>query len=224
MAKLANAAAADFTKSYDGFEQLDITEETIQPDGSTVVEVKFNRKTYKVVYDKNAGTQTVNGTWPTDSNAYRYEANITLPNVTETSLTRTGYTFAGWTTVQNATDSDTVYNYGGTSPTMNPSGFTAGSTMTLYAKWTEQKQNTGIEVGFGIDTTTISVTEPTGSETEFSVSNDYSCVWKVDGEQKSTTNSLDMDTIATVPGVYDITLTATKDGKEYTWTGQYIKS
>ena len=111
---------------------------------------------------------------------------------------------------------------------MNPSGFTSGSTMTLYAKWTEQKQNTGIDVGFGIDTSTINVTisGTTATADGSALPGDGTCTyaWTVDGAaQSSTTGTLSLASFTTV-GVYDITLTVIKDSKTYTWSGQYVKS
>ena len=86
--------------------------------------------------------------------------------------------------------------------------------------------------GFGVDTTTISVTESSGV---FTATTGYtSYAWTVDGDPAASAylNStypykLNLSSI-TVPGVYDITLTATKtvDGNTVTrtWTGQYIKN
>ena len=215
------------SQDFPGFTlHASITQQVVLPDESTVVEVYLDRKTYTVVYNKNAGTETVSNMPTTDTTDYRYEANITLQNVTPT---RTGYTFAGWTTVAEPTDSDPVYTYGGTAPQMVPADPDSDTTMTLYAKWTVETQGTGIDVGFGVDTTTIEVTAPTGNGSIFMAPTDYdSYSWTVDGEEKSTVRLLDMFNFATVPGVYDITLTATKtvngNTVTHTWTGQYIKN
>lgn len=207
-------------KSYTGFMVVNSTVQptTILADGSTAITIQYKRNTYSVRYWGNAPAGTASGT-PTDSNSYFYEAKVSL---TDAIPTCTGYTFKGWTLIQNATDSTPVYKYAdgeSTWPTFTDAD------MELYAQWEEETQNTGINVGFGVDTTTIEVTAPTGNGSIFTAPTDYdSYSWTVDGEEKATVRLLDMFNFATVPGVYDITLTVTKDGKEYTWTGQYIKS
>ena len=215
-------------KSYTGFvepDYSDITQLPINPDGSTVIEITYDRQTFKVTYYDNAPTGAGAVTsMPTDSTFYRYEQSINIQNVTPAC---TGYTFKGWST--SANDSGTLYNYGGTSPTMGETG------LTLYAQWEQENQNTGIDVGFGVDTGVITVSEPTGSSTIFEVTDvagegisPYTYVWTVDGAtQSGITIQLDMASIATVPGVYDITLTATNksdSSKVYTWTGQFVKN
>jgi uncharacterized repeat protein (TIGR02543 family) len=78
--------------------------------------------TYTVTYNGNGNTS---GTVPTDNQAYQQNATVTVADNTG-SLTKTGYTFAGWNTA--ADGSGTNYNPAAT--------FNMGATnITLYAKW-----------------------------------------------------------------------------------------
>ncbi len=205
------------TKSYTGFTAVTpVTQEIISPDGDTIVEIKYNRNTYTVSYNANVlSGETISV--PSDTSQYRYEAPVT---VKFTGIgTRTGYTFIGWATSSSATtatytSSDiTTFNMG-------------SSNIILYAIWQVENQNTGIDVDFGVDSSTIEVTQSGSNFTASTGYNSYS--WTVDGtNQTNTTNVLDLSSI-TISGVYDITLTATKTVNgttvTHTWTGQYIKS
>ncbi|MGP1595135.1 MAG: InlB B-repeat-containing protein, partial [Treponema sp.] len=72
-------------KTYTGFEAGSYTPTTIAADGSTVVEVKYNRKVYTVTFNANGGS-------PAPSNQpVRYEGTASTP-----SISKTGYTFGGW--------------------------------------------------------------------------------------------------------------------------------
>ncbi len=75
--------------------------------------------TFSVTYNDNGSE---GGTVPTDSGSYANGATVTVLGNTG-SLTRTGYTFAGWSTLANGgTD------YGAT--------FSISGNTTVYAKWT----------------------------------------------------------------------------------------
>jgi uncharacterized repeat protein (TIGR02543 family) len=79
--------------------------------------------TYTVTYNGNGSTS---GTVPTDANHYLEGATVTVAS--QGTLTRTGYSFAGWNTKTDGTGTDRV---GGSS-------FTIGSTnVVLYAKWAQ---------------------------------------------------------------------------------------
>ena len=204
-------------KTYTGFTvQGPVTQEIIDPDGDTIVEIKYNRNTYTVTYDANAlSAETISV--PSDTTLYRYEAPVTVKFTGIGS--RTGYTFAGWARSSTATSAD--YTSSGTT-----SFNMTDSNVTLYAVWEVENQNTGIDAGFGLDTSTVEVSQSGATFTATSGYDSYS--WTVDGTaQTSTTNVLDLSSI-TVAGVYDITLTATKTVSgstvTHTWTGQYIKS
>lgn len=97
-------------------------------DAGWVDEVVFtpDATTYNVTYDRN-GTQDVSGSVPTDTNQYEEGDTVTVLGNTG-SLTKSGYTFAGWNTAINGLGTD--YSASDT--------FTMGaSNVTLYAKWTQ---------------------------------------------------------------------------------------
>ena len=200
-------------QTYTGFTALTpIATDTILANGSTEIVIKYDRIICSVTYDDGVDNETIS---VPASSTVLYGATI---NVDFALGTRIGYTFAGW-----KFDGD-VYTSSGTT------SFTAvDEQIILTAQWEVENQNTGIDVGFGVDTTTIEVTAPTGNGSIFTAPTDYdSYSWTVDGEEKSTVSLLDMFNFATVPGVYDITLTATKtvngNTVTHTWTGQYIKN
>ena len=78
---------------------------------------------YTIAYNANGGTGA-----PASGTA-TYDVDYTLSS---TVPTRTGYTFAGWNTVQNG--SGTTYQ---ASASVNNLSSTNGATVTLYARWTE---------------------------------------------------------------------------------------
>ncbi|MCX8013632.1 MAG: InlB B-repeat-containing protein, partial [Rectinema sp.] len=88
---------------------------------------------YSVIYDANGATS---GSVPTDSNAYRNGATVTiLANIG--NLDRDDYIFAGWNTKADGTG--TTYQPGDT--------FTMGSAhITLYAQWLEAMET--VAAGF----------------------------------------------------------------------------
>ena len=105
-------------KTYTGFVAQGITQQTIAADSSTVVEIRYNRNSYKVKFNANGGT----GTMADLSIAYGASASLTA-----NAFAKTGCTFAGWAT---ATNGAAVYA-NGASYTMNST-----SDVTLYAVWT----------------------------------------------------------------------------------------
>jgi uncharacterized repeat protein (TIGR02543 family) len=78
---------------------------------------------YTVTYNGNTNT---GGSVPTDGNTYNITNTVTVLGNTGT-LTKTGYTFAGWNTAANGSGSS--YNGGSTFAMGN-------SDVTLYARWT----------------------------------------------------------------------------------------
>lgn len=104
-------------KSYEGFTAQSVTQATIAASG-TVVEIKYDRKTYTVTFDSNGGSDV-------SSQSLRYGATATKPaDPTKTVTTTTKYTFADWYSDSGLTTSfsfDTAIK----------------EDITLYAKWTE---------------------------------------------------------------------------------------
>lgn len=75
------------TKSYVGFASPDAESVVIKGDGTTKVTYYYTRKSYNLTWDYNGGTASGDYT----IGSLKYETPIVAP-----SLTRTGYTFAGW--------------------------------------------------------------------------------------------------------------------------------
>lgn len=75
------------TKNYPGFTAQSFEQTTILPDGSAVVEIKYDRNTYSVTLVTNKGTIR-------DGNVteYTYGISAKLP----TDVTRSRYLFGGW--------------------------------------------------------------------------------------------------------------------------------
>lgn len=72
-------------KSYDGFTALPVSQATINADGSTVVNVYYDRNVYRLTWDTDGGSYEQ----PVD---IRYGAKINEPG----NPTKLGYTFKGW--------------------------------------------------------------------------------------------------------------------------------
>jgi uncharacterized repeat protein (TIGR02543 family) len=87
-----NGVTEAIAKTFDGFTALAITQGTIAADGSTVVEVKYDRKDFKLTWDFGNGTTTQTaGTDYTDAGSVTFGAALTAP-----TLTRTGYKNPTW--------------------------------------------------------------------------------------------------------------------------------
>ncbi|MGP1368423.1 MAG: InlB B-repeat-containing protein [Treponema sp.] len=115
-------------KTYTGFEAGTYTSATIAADGSTVVEVKYNRKVYTVTFNANGGTPA-----PFNKNV-RYEGNVTAPP----TMSKTGYTFSGW--YKSSTYTGAAWNFASNTITAN---------ITLYAKWTANTYKVRFNGGTG---------------------------------------------------------------------------
>ena len=92
------AMTADSANEYPGFTARAFEEQTIAPDGSTVVRVYYNRNQYTVTWDLNDGMrQTIQN--------YKYGAEMAAPKPA-----REGYTFSGWNVTPPATVTESA-NY-----------------------------------------------------------------------------------------------------------------
>lgn len=104
-------------KTYVGFVVSEIGQETIKADGSTFVNIKYDRIPYTVTFDKNGiGNSTLSPI------TVKYQRKLRKPNV---GWTVPGYTFGGWYSSQDCSGSE--FDYANTSITKD---------ITLYAKWT----------------------------------------------------------------------------------------
>lgn len=89
-------------------------------DGGTV-SISYARKRYRLTYDLN----TADAAWVSDPGVKSYRLGAALKLLTQSYVTRAGYTFDGWYTDANCTTAFTA----ATMPDEN---------ITLYAKWTAQ--------------------------------------------------------------------------------------
>lgn len=154
--------------------------------------------TYTVAYNGNGNTS---GTAPVDANYYVQGAVVTVANVG--SLSKTGYTFAGWNTAANGS---------GTSRAAG-STFTMGtSSVTLYAVWTA---NTTLTLsvtsdGHGTTSPSSSILVNGGSSTQISAiaANGYQFShWSVVSGTANFASASNATTTVTTPGG-DVTVRA----------------
>ena len=184
-----DATTVAAAKSYTGFTAKGITQKTIAPDGSTVVDVFYDRKIINLTLDLDGGSTTTalnNGVL-----SGRYGAPVSL-----VAPTKSGCHFTGWNTS------------GGTLPTTftEPGTYkalwttVAGLTVTIDAlsDITVNKQTEG---------TTVTLTADAGYT---------SYQWKVDGvvQEGETSHVLQLDTSSWVTGTYEVFLLA-QDGGLY---------
>ena len=89
-----NAAA----KSYEGFTVQAVEQKTIAADGSTVVEIKYDRNSYEVTY-------AYVGTAPAGASALPEKATVKYgaPVAVAAAATAPGYTFSGWSQKEDFT-------------------------------------------------------------------------------------------------------------------------
>ena len=111
-------------KTYTGFTAKDISSATVAGDGTTVLEVKYDRNTYEINYATQGGTH---------SNETSYTYGVKTIELTEATLS--GYTFDGW---YSSYDSNTdTYSDKVIAITTEDAG-----EKTLYAKYTKNETGT----------------------------------------------------------------------------------
>lgn len=153
---------------------------------------------YTVKFDLNDGS--VLPSYPTQTFTYDVAQELT-----ENTFTRDGYTFKGWNTVQNPTDTNPGVSYADKQSVIN---LTTSEEITLYAQWEANKS-------------TITVTMPTYSDIQgelkeptenddnvvFTASGYDSYAWYVNGDkQTATSSSFTFNTSSEVGGIYTIML------------------
>lgn len=106
------------TKIYTGFTPKSFSQKTIAANGSTIVEIYYDRDSYTVTYNK--GTY---GTGSQVTDTKYYGVNLTLRGAT---FTRGGYTQTGW--ASDAAGTVYAYDLSGT--------YSGNSAITLYPYWT----------------------------------------------------------------------------------------
>ena len=95
---------------------------TIDPDGTTEINLYYTRKKCTVYY------QGVKNQEPIYTENCQYGHTITITNKIPS---RSGFTFAGWTEKEEPSGSDTVYSYNGANTTYEVTAVN----VTLFAKW-----------------------------------------------------------------------------------------
>lgn len=188
--------------SYKGFTAKTFTQKTIQANGSTLVDIYYDRNTYEVSFNTRGGntvaTQTV-----------RYEAKAYEP---EEPL-KNGNSFLGWYTSNDdgISLSDEAFDF--------ETPVTAD--ITLYAKWS----GTAVTVTVNspddesVEITCDSLTDPGAKELVFVIKNyveNRSYKWYLDGIELTDStpnfyisgNTITMFNEDVAPGVYVITLSS----------------
>ena len=192
-------------KVYTGFAAQTFAQDTIAADGSTIINIYYNRNTYTVTYQNGLANNETDATitLPIDSTRYRYGATVTV----QFGAMREGYTFLGWS--QNDSAIEATYTATGTNT------FTMGAgDITLYAVW--QANTAGITVNWvnqtadmplftyeigGEGNTTITFTAPAGYS---------SCTWYLSSQTSvATGNAYAWNTATIASGTYYVTLVAT---------------
>lgn len=109
-------------ETYEGFTAQPFEQTAIAADGSTVVNIYYNRNTYTVTYNDGVANETITVPESTD---WCYGATVTVSNAVPK---RTGYTFLGWAETDSATSA--TYSSAG-----NMSVIMGAAPVTLYAVW-----------------------------------------------------------------------------------------
>lgn len=198
--------------SFTGFELASpIVQKTIKGDGSTVVEIKYNRSEFQLTFDANGGSYLGNTTITVN---WTYGIEATLPH---NSYTRSGYTFEGWATSKARANAGTV-DYA------DAADFTIGAAnQTLYAVWKANTISISIEIpeagGIWIDyykegnNVGLMAMMPDGTTAE---DKEYTFKWFFTNNGMSSTECEDwkweFSTEDWPKGIYQISLIATKDG------------
>ena len=166
----------------------------IAADGSTVVKLYYSRNIITLTFDLAGGTTSTTFTATTPSGGtlsgkYGAAVNIADP-------TKTGYTFAGWSsTVQTTFSADASYT----------ASWKTKNTMTLSF--------ISGDVSVSVSGSKFTATPPdTGT---------YTYKWYFNGsEQSSTTSTCTIDTTGLTPGYYELVVTA-KDTEGVIRSAQY---
>ena len=214
------STTAAVAKTYEGFTAQAITQETIAGNGSTEVIILYDRNTYTLTYNGNNSTSTTSESIVNDSFVYGVETTL-ASNSTSLHFTKTGYTFEGWATTRARANAGTVdYNDG--------ANYTIGAgNADLYAVWRANEISITIDLpdaeGVGIDyeeddsgniTLKARYVNADGTYGEYVGDSDgYTFNWFFTEEGIGATQCSDPEWTPTLaPGVYQISLIATKAG------------
>lgn len=93
---LAGTSTEALAKDYEGFTAQEVSQATIARDGSTVIEIKYDRNMYSVTYAYDEGTPENAPELPEDA-SYRFGADVTIAD----EPTLDGYKFSGWSLAED---------------------------------------------------------------------------------------------------------------------------
>ena len=180
---------AAVAKTYEGFTAQTFEQATIQADGSTVVEIHYDRNTYTVSYSSTYVE-------PPESKTVKYGYELTAADLPD--LTQTNYSFNGW-----FFDGDSI-----------KAGYTVKKDITLTALW---QAATGFDLTLlaGGDVTITAVGNTFTAAP--SITGTYTYAWYInEKQQSSTTNTFTLDTTGMTPGYYTLVVTAVSDSIQST--------
>lgn len=205
------------TKNYTGFELSSghhtggsVTQETIDGDGTTIVTIYYDRKTYSLTLNGNGGQAAGSDELVlSGAQGFVYQVPKALPANT---FERSGYTFLGWAaSAQNAGAGTVDYNPG--------DNYTiAAANAVLYAVWQANEISITIELpDDGAEVTIQSSVEGnvitlTAQLPQGSNAGDFTYKWfytdKGSFQVESTNQSWTIDTSGWTEGYYQISLIA----------------
>ena len=190
-------------KTYTGYTKQAFEQQAIAADGSTVIDIYYNRNNYAVEYNDGVENETI--TVP-ETKDWCYGSKVT---VATDIPTRTGYTFLGWTT--STTDTSAATYSAGDKFKME------AKSVTLYARWTKNalpggnititKNEYSDMVIFDYE-----LTRTNKNVLTFTGANGYSSyTWWIGNSESavSTEKTYNWDTSTVLAGTYDVTLIAT---------------
>ena len=186
------------------------TNVTVTGDASATVKASFAANTYTVTYNANDAQYPGTATGSTGNSSHTYDAAKAL---TSNGFSRAGYTFAGWAT----TPTGSVAYTNGQSVTNLTS--THEGTVTLYAKWTENKSTVTLvaspegkgtfQVGGETVTSTQAGVTTTPSVTAYPISGYRFTGWSISGGASISSTSDNPTTVTGGGAGTAATLTAT---------------
>ena len=185
-------------KTYIGYTKQAFEQQAIAADGSTVIDIYYNRNNYAVEYNDGVENETI--TVP-ETKDWCYGSKVT---VATDIPTRTGYTFIGWGITANATEP--TYSSGAT--------FTMETNrVTLYALWKENavKITVSWENNIEIPPFTYKISGEDNNCITFTAPEGYDqCDWYVSTSASKAASGSEYvwDTTLVTSGTYYVTLVA----------------
>ena len=188
--------------TYEGFTAKTFTQKTIQADGSTIVDIYYDRNTYEVSFNTRGGSTVA-------AQTIRYQAKASEPG----EPVKNGNSFLGWYTSSNdgISLSEDAFDF--------ETQITAD--ITLYAKWTGAAVTVTVNSpdDESVEITCDSLTDPGAKELVFVIKNyveGRSYKWYLDGIELTDStpnfyiggNTITMFNEDVAPGVYVITLSS----------------